>query len=544
MKSLIKCLLVLLSFVAIWQVQGQERRELAIGQADAIVDLRTPEGIQLMQSAWKYSDARVVDVNFNAPGPSDNDPLLLYPTGKKIKTQDIEPKAGRADFDDSKWETLDPTSLEERRGTGLASFNWYRLNITIPEQVGDFDPTGSTVVFEIVLDDYAEIWVNGKLGKTFGQSGNGVVSGFNARNRVFLTEDTRPGDTYQLAIFGINGPLADIPSNYIWIRSATLDFYQDYPADDSWKDLGKVVRVSPALDAVLDQDTRIEKLADGFQFIEGPVWHPDGYLLFSDPNANVIYKYDPVTRNVMVYMTKSGYAGVDIGEYHQPGSNGLTLDDQGRLYVCQHGNRRIVRHERKGPVTIIADRYQGKRLNSPNDLVLKSDGTLYFTDPPYGFPNTYDDSRKELDFQGVYRVKDGKTELLSKAIGGPNGIAFSPDEKHLYVGNWDIRDVMHSKQVFRFPVKSDGTLAEPEVFFDMLQTDAAEAIDGIKVDKAGNLFVSGPGGLWIISPEGNLLGKLVGPERPANMAWGEDGRTLFLTAHSSLYKVRVKTGNK
>ncbi len=392
-------------------LHAQERREPAIGQADAIIDLRTHEGVKMVRSAWKYSDAEVVKANFNAPGPGENDPLLLYPTGKKIKTQDIAPKAGGNDFDDSAWETLDPTTLEARRANGLACFNWYRLNITIPEKIGGFDPTGSTVVFEIVVDDYSEIWVNGKLNKTFGQAGNGMISGFNARNRVFLTENAQPGESYQLAIFGINGPLADIPTNYIWIRSATLDFYKNYPVREDWKNLGKIIKTDDKLDGIIDTDAKIEKPAEGFQFIEGPVWHPNGYLLFSDPNANVIYKYDPTTRNVMVYITKSGYAGIDIGEYHQPGSNGLAIDDQGRLYVCQHGNRRVVRHERKGPVTVVADNFNGKKLDSPNDLVLKSDGTLYFTDPPYGLPKAYEDPRKELDFQGQSKGRKNRAAL-------------------------------------------------------------------------------------------------------------------------------------
>ncbi len=523
---------------------AQESRELAVGQADAIVDLRTHEGVKLVKTAWKYSDAKIVDATFNAPGASKGDPLLLYPTGKKIPTQDVAPKAGPADFNDSKWETLDPTTLEERRGNGLASFNWYRLNITIPEKIGKIDPTGSTIVFEVVVDDYSEIWVDGKLSKTFGQSGNGMVSGFNSRNRVFLTDNAKPGQTFQLAIFGINGPMADIPTNYIWIRSATLDVYKKYPTAKNWEGLGTIVKTSNKLDAIIETDAKIEKLADGFQFIEGPVWHPDGYLLFSDPNTNVIYKYDPATKNVLIYFTKSGYTGLDIGEYHQPGSNGLTLDQNGRLFVCQHGNRQIIKHERKGPISVISDNYNGKKLNSPNDLVFKSNGTLYFTDPPYGLPKAFDDPRKELDFQGIFYVKNGKTKLASKAVGGPNGLAFSPDEKYLYVGNWDIRDVMHSKQVFRFPVNADDSLGEPEVFFDMVQTDAGEAIDGIKVDVAGNVFVSGPGGLWILSSSGELLGKIIGPERPANMAWGEDGKTLFLAAHTGLYKIKVKTGGK
>ncbi len=521
---------------------AQERRELAIGQADAIVDLRTAEGVQLLGAEWRYHDAQIVSENFQAPGPQGNDPLPLYPTGKKIRTQNLAPKAGSATFDDSDWEILDPRSLEQRRANGLASFNWYRIKLTVPEKIGKTDPTGATLVFEVVVDDYSEIWVNGTLQKAFGQAGNGMISGFNSRNRVFLTQNAKPGQEFQLAILGINGPLADIPTNYIWLRSASLDVYKSYPVAENNQNLGHIVRVEPSLDQVIDSRATMERLATGFEFIEGPVWHPNGYLLFSDPNTNVIYRYDPDSRNVSVHITKSGYSGLNIGEYHQPGSNGLTLDADGLLYVCQHGNRQVIRHERKGPITVVADNFEGKRLDSPNDLVLKSDGTLYFTDPPYGLPKAYDDPRKELEFQGIYRVRNQKVELLSKALGGPNGLAFSPAEDFLYVGNWDIREVMQSKEVWRFPVRKDGTLRTGEVFFEMNQTDESEAIDGIKVDIAGNLFVSAPGGIWIISPDGLLLGKIIGPERPANFAWGEDGKTLFLAAHSSLYKIRVKTG--
>ncbi len=524
---------------------AQESRELAIGQANAVVDLRTQEGARLLGAIWKYSDAKLVNAAFNAPGPDKNDPLALYPTGKKITTQDLMPKAGAVNFDDSKWQTLDPTKLEERRGTGLASFVWYRLNVTVPAKVGNFDPTGSTIIFEIVVDDYSEIWVNGKLNKTFGQSGEGVIKGFNARNRVVLTQNAQPGEQFQIAILGINGPIAALPDNYIWIRSATLDFYQTPPKRADWQNLGQIIKIDDELNKVMDYDAKIEKLADGFQFTEGPVWHSDGYLLFSDPNTNVIYKYNPVSGNISIYITKSGYSGFDIGNYHQPGSNGLAIDSAGRLIVCQHGNRRIIRHEKKGPITILTDNYNGQKLNSPNDIVIKSDGTIYFTDPPYGLPKAYNDAKKELNFQGVYRIKNGKTELLSTDLGGPNGIAFSPDERFLYVSNWDIRDIHNTKTLWRFPVQVDGTLGKGEIFFDMNKTDDDEALDGIKVDNQGYIFASAPGGVWIISPEGKYLGKIIGPERPANMAWGdEDGKALYLAAHTGLYKIRTKNGGK
>lgn len=201
--------------------------------------------------------------------------------------------------------------------------------------------------------------------------------------------------------------------------------------------------------------------------------------------------------------------------------------------------------KKKGPVTVLADNIDGKRFNSPNDVLLKSDGSIYFTDPPYGLPDFYNDKRKELDYQGVFMIKNGKVSVVSKDLGGPNGLAFSPDEKYFYVTNWDIRDIHNTKTIWRYEVQSDGTLKSGRIFFDFNLTEDEEALDGLKIDKQGNLFVSAPGGLWIISSEGKLLGKIVTPERPANMAWGDaDGKTLYLTAHSSLYKIRVTTGGK
>ncbi len=525
------------------KTNAQEHRELAISQPSAVVDLRTREGAALVKTAWKYAPANIVDKKFRAPGPSASDPAPLYPTGADIASHDLAPRAGAVQFDDRPWETLDPTALEARRGSGLLSFVWFRLNITVPERVGQLDPTGSTLVFELVADDYSEIWVNGSLNKTFGQAGGGTVSGYNTRNRVFLTDHARPGEQFQLAVLCANGPFADLPENYIWLRSATLDFYPKYPSPAGWDDAGTVARAQPELDKVLETNVKVEKLADGFQFTEGPVWHPDGYLLFSDPNTNVVYRYEPLSRNVSIFMTKSGYTGFDIGEYHQPGSNGLAIDREGRLVVCQHGNRRVVRHEKKGPVTVLADRSNGQRLNSPNDLVLKSDGTVYFTDPPYGLPKAYADPRKETPKQGVYRIKNGSAELLATDLGGPNGIAFSPDEKFLYVSNWDIRDIHNTKVLWRYEVTAEGKLANGKEFFNFNLTDGDEALDGVKVDAAGNLFVSAPGGVWVISPSGLYLGKIICTERPANMAWGDaDGKTLYLTAHTGLYKIRTKTG--
>jgi gluconolactonase len=196
----------------------------------------------------------------------------------------------------------------------------------------------------------------------------------------------------------------------------------------------------------------------------------------------------------------------------------------------------VTRLERTGQITVLADRYQGKRLNSPNDLVYRSDGTLYFTDPPFGLPKAFDDPRKELPFSGVYLVKDGRVVLLTKELSGPNGIAFSPDEKYLYVDNWDLRH----KVLMRYEVNRDGTIANGKVFYDFTREAEPVALDGIKVDQAGDVFVSAPGGIWILSPQGKALGRIVPPEHDANLAFGDaDGKSLYLTASTGLYRIRV-----
>lgn len=524
---------------------AQEIRELAWGTPVSVVDLRTDAGAKLVGANWQSLNAQITSAKFNAPGPSATDKLALYPTGKAISTFSVEPHVGTSAFMQAKWETVAATDLETRRGNGLLSHVWYRTTVTIPATFGAVAAARKRILFEIVADDYSEVFVNGKLRKSFGARANGVINGYNARQRVWLTDNAKPGETFDVVILVTNGPIADLPDNYVWIRSATLDVYPEKPIPADWKNLGQLVQINDALKTVIEPTARIEKIADGFQFTEGPVWHPDGYLLFSDPNTNVIYKHDPTMGNVTVYMTKSGYTGLDIGTYHQPGSNGLAIDPAGHLIVCQHGNRRIVRDETKGPMTVLSDGYDGKKLNSPNDLVIKSNGDVYFTDPPYGLPMAFADKRKETPFSGVYRIHNGKTDLLTTDLGGPNGIAFSPDEKYLYVSNWDIRDIHTTKTLWRYDVKPDGTLANGKVFFDMNQTDDDEALDGIKVDTAGNIFASAPGGVWIISPEGRYLGKIIGAERPANMAWGDaDGKTLYLTAHTGLYKIRTLNGGK
>ena len=301
--------------------------------------------------------------------------------------------------------------------------------------------------------------------------------------------------------------------------------------------LGTIERLDPALDQLLPKGAVIEKLAEGFDWSEGPVWMPAGYLLFSDVPMNTIFKWDPDT-GISIFIRPSGYTG-DTPRGGEPGSNGLTHDKQGRLIACQHGDRRVARWE-QGRFVAVADRFEGKRFNSPNDVVVKSNGDIYFTDPPYGLVKNIDDPAKEIPFQGVYRVaaKDGKVTLLTSEVTRPNGLAFSPDEKILYVASSDPQKAIW----MAYPVKGDGTLDAGRVFFDVTSmVEKKKGLpDGMKVDRRGNLWATGPGGVFIISPQGKHLGTLATGEATANCAWGDDGSTLYITADMYLCRVRTK----
>lgn len=538
-KKRIALLTVLAWGVLTALAQGQE--SVPTTKPDATINLATDEGAKLVKGQWRYSDTKIVEVDFKAPGADKQ------PTGAPNRTYDYTPKAGPADFDDSKWEAIPASSLEARRSTGRLCFNWYRIKLTVPEHVGDFDPTGSTVVFQTALDDYAEVWVDGELTRYLGQMGGSVVGGWNAPNRLIVGRNVRPGQQIQLAIFGINGPISNPPTNFIWVREARLDFYQGSNAPLALVPSEvnvQIIKNDPAIEAIVGPNPKIFKLAEGFKFTEGPVWVAGDqmtkpHLLFSDPNSNVIWKYTPngnEAGKLEVFRKQSGYSGADIAEYGQPGSNGLTLDSHGQLTINQHGNRRVLLVEKYGGETVLADKFEGKRLNSPNDLLYSSDGTLFFTDPPFGLPKFGDDPRKELPFSGVYSLRRGKLQLLTKELSGPNGIALSPDEKHLYVGNWDDK----KKVVMRYELTAEGTAKNGMLFFDMTSAPGEDAIDGIKVDQTGNLYVSGPGGLWVLSAEGKHLGTIIAPKHVHNMAWGdEDGKTLYLCARSGLYKMRL-----
>jgi gluconolactonase len=337
----------------------------------------------------------VAEIDFVEVGHPD-DPL--GPGGVPNRTYDVIPHAEGIQYDDSDWRVLAPAQTQLRLSQGRVCFNWYRINVTIPERVGEFDSSGARVVFEVAIDDYAEVWVDGQLPHAPGDAGGPVVAGFNAPNRVLLTQDARPGQQFQIAVFGINGPISASPANYIWMRTATPDFYAPDRAQPAVAAELEVNRADPALDSIVAPDANLERVAGGFVFTEGPVWSRDGSLLFSSPNTNVIYRWHPSGR-ITVFRSKSGYTGVDIGRFTQPGSNGLTFDPVGRLTICQHGNRRVLRVEPHGNVTVLADAFDGRRLNSPNDLVFRSDGTLFFTDPPFGLPGVFEDPDKGAALQ-------------------------------------------------------------------------------------------------------------------------------------------------
>ncbi|WP_153556503.1 SMP-30/gluconolactonase/LRE family protein [Roseimaritima sediminicola] len=320
-----------------------------------------------------------------------------------------------------------------------------------------------------------------------------------------------------------------------YLLSATLLFAQT-PAT-----VGHIERLDPAMDELLAADAKIEVLASGFTWCEGPLWVDDasgGHLLFSDIPRNSIFRWSQA-EGIELFMQPSGYTGV---AYYglEPGSNGLAMDSQGRLLACEHGDRRVSVLTKGGGKRTLADAYEGRRLNSPNDLVLHSSGAIFFTDPPYGLPERADDPRRELDFCGIFRIDpDGTLALGSKQLARPNGIGLSPDEKTLYVAQSDPQNATWTA----FPVNDDLSLGEGKTFYDATdQVGKRPGLpDGLCVAADGKIWASGPGGIYVFSPEGKLLGRLLTGQRTSNCTLGgEDDKTLYITADSYLCRVRLK----
>jgi gluconolactonase len=304
--------------------------------------------------------------------------------------------------------------------------------------------------------------------------------------------------------------------------------------------MGQIVKLDPRFDELVGADAKLEKIAGGFDWSEGPVWQKDQKrLLFSDIPKNMVWQWSSAD-GLKPYLNPSGYTGTEK-RGGESGCNGLALNGAGKLVLCQHGDRRVALLNEDGKsFTTLADKYDGKRLNSPNDLVFHSNGDLYFTDPPYGLEKGPNDPKRELDFCGVYRLsKDGMVTLLTKDMSRPNGIGFSPDEKTLYVANSDPAKA----NWMAFPVKADGALGEGKLFYDVTKEvrKLKGLPDGLKLDKQGNVFATGPGGVWVFTPKAEALGRIDPGCATANCGWGEDGSTLFLTADKSLCRVKTKT---
>jgi len=299
--------------------------------------------------------------------------------------------------------------------------------------------------------------------------------------------------------------------------------------------VGSIERLDPALDSLVAPTAAIEKVAGGFTFTEGPLWRPDGTLWFSDVPGNVVRSVTPDGK-VTVLIENSG-GGTNPAAEGFVGANGLVEAPDGSVWMVQHAARRIVRVGPDRTLTPVVSDFEGKRFNSPNDLVFAKDGALYFTDPPYGLAKQDDDPAKELTFNGVYRFANGRVQALVRDLNRPNGLAFSPDFKILYVNNSDAAKNL----VMRYDVAADGTLANGRVLADL--TSKVEGLaDGLKVDAKGNIYTTGPAGVWVLSPEGKHLGTIKTPEIPANCGWGDDGKTLYMTATTGVYRVKTLVG--
>jgi gluconolactonase len=301
-----------------------------------------------------------------------------------------------------------------------------------------------------------------------------------------------------------------------------------------------IIRLRPEIDDLVSADARIEKIAGGFIFTEGPVWLPSGALWFSDIPGNVVRQWTPDGK-VVELLRPGGYDGNSLPAGGFIGPNGMTAGPDGTVLLCQHGNRRIVQIGPDMTVKVVVDTFEGKKLNAPNDLVYRSDGTLYFTDPPYGLPRGDDDPMKELPFNGVFKLSGGRLQLLIRDLTRPNGIGFSPDEKTLYVSNSDEK----RRIWMRYDVAADGSVSNGSVFFDATADEASGVPDGLKIDVRGNVWATAPSAVYVLSPSGTLLGAIKPPEDPANCAWGDDGRSFYMTAETSVYRIRtLVTGQK
>lgn len=303
--------------------------------------------------------------------------------------------------------------------------------------------------------------------------------------------------------------------------------------------MGTIDRLDPALDALIPKDAKVEKVAGGFIFTEGPLWRPSMGLWFSDVIGDVVRQWSPDGK-VIELLHPMGFSPEMRAGRGLIGPNAMVADQDGAVLLCEHANRRIVRITKDMLISVLVDRYQGKRLNSPNDLVYRSDGSLYFTDPPYGLPKEDSDPAKELPFNAVFRLFHGNLQVIVSDLSRPNGIAFSPDQKTLYVDNSDPAHKIWMK----YDVSADGTVKNGQLMADATTDKGNGNPDGMKVDSLGNIYSAGPGGLWIFSAAGKHIGTIEMPEIVSNCAWGDDGKTLYITARTSVYRIRLSVSGE
>lgn len=349
-----------------------------------------------------------------------------------------------------------------------------------------------------------------------------------------MRSDSKSGGTFMLLRRGL-----------AFIGITLLPLVAPLPAQDASNAtvIGELIVHDPLFTRLIDPQAKIEVIVSGLKWSEGPLWVPEqngpGYLLFSDIPDNSILKWVE-GKGASVYLKPSGYTG--LGKYSSlPGSNGLALDRQGRLILCEHGDRRVSLLAAGDGKRTLADNYQGKRFNSPNDAVVKSNGDIYFTDPPYGLPKQLGDPKCELGFSGVYRLStDGQVTLLTRELTRPNGIAFSPDEKILYVPQTDPQQAV----LMAYPVQEDGTLGTGSVLYDFTAEipNFPGRPDGMEVDRLGNIFCTGPGGITVLTSEGQRLGRISTGEKISNCTFGGlDRSVLYFTSHRDVCRLQTKT---
>jgi len=497
---------------------------------DAIVDLQTEAGAARVGVTWRWSDTRVVTVRDVAVGAD------LGPSGPPVRTLDILPHAQSPAYDDSDWEVLAAADTYRRLGGGRVSFLWYRFAITLPAAVDGVPVQGCTAVLEMTVDDYAEVWVDGELPRALGDVGGGVVAGFNAPSRVVLTRAAHAGQQFSVAVFAFNGPVSASPRNYVWVRTATLSLFTAERARVG-QDAALRVHDFGGLSATIGLTAALERLATGFTAPRAALWDAGGVLV-STPATGALYRWSAAGRVTLVRVT-NGVPGAPAGHLREPGTGGLALDPQQRLLLCQRGHGRVLRVNAHGDTTVVLDCCDGLPLAPPWDVCARADGTVYVSAPGTVEPGDRGPRARGGGpplATGVLGVGAAGAFVVDADMAAPHGLALSPDGRTLYAADG------LAPRVMCWPLDSDGRARAPGrylVDLSGLHDDGhAGGVEGLAVDSAGTVLACTSAGLWVLAPDGRPLGLLDLPEQPRGVTLGgDDGRTAFVTAGSSLYRL-------